>query len=281
MIASKQKTKAAGATYKGRLNYDFLRRDNQDHLSSINNIFIETELCIKGLRSVLKEVISDRNRKVDRVCISAPTVKGKIGNISRKIEVVIDILNQRIATKEYLQSLVFAVSLTEDYMARTLVRVIRAYPKKLLISVKGNALRDEDVFPIDMRDVIRLQNVDNLILEKANQRVRDAMYGSPSQYFSFQKSVLGFGLPEFVWRGFVEIKATRDLYIHGDGRVNEIYIRKAGNMARAKIGEVLTIDSEYLNKSITCMKSIITATYKGLRSSYVDSQELNRILQEQ
>jgi hypothetical protein len=77
-----------------------------------------------------------------------------------------------------------------------------------------------------MRDILRLRSVDDLILEKAYQRVRDAMYGSPEQYFSYQKSVLGFEHSETVWRGFVEIKATRDVYIHGDGHVNEVYLKK-------------------------------------------------------
>jgi hypothetical protein len=257
-----------------------LRRDNQAHLRSINNIFIETEFCVKGLRSVLKEVSKENEQKTNRLHIAAPTVKGKIGNISREIDDVLDILNQRIETKEYLQSLVFAVALVEDYMGKTLVRVIRAYPGKSLISIKGNPLKGENAFPVDMRDIVRLRSVDDLILEKAYQRVRDAMYASPEQYFAYQKSVLGFEYSEAVWRGFVEIKATRDVYIHGDGHVNEVYLKKTGSMARAKIGEKLIVDSAYLNSSVTCMKCVFTETYKGLRNKYANSEELHRILSE-
>lgn len=228
----------------------------------------------------MKEVARDKEHTTDRLHIAAPTAKGKIGNISRKIDDVLDILNQRIETKEYLQSLVFAVALVEDYMSKTLVRVIRAYPGKILISIKGNPLNAENAFPVDMRDIVRLRSVDDLILEKAYQRVRDAMYASPKQYFAYQKSVLGFEHSEVVWREFVEIKATRDVYIHGDGHVNEVYLKKTGGMARAKIGEKLTVDSAYLNMSITCMKRIFTETYKGLRNQYANSEELHRILSE-
>jgi hypothetical protein len=48
-------------------------------------------------------------------------------------------------------------------------------------------------------------------------------------------------------------------------------------MARAKIGEKLTVDSTYLNGS---MKRIITETYKGLRNKYANSEELHRIISE-
>jgi hypothetical protein len=85
--------------YKGTLNYDILRRDNQAHLRSINNIFIETELCVKGLRSVLKEVVKEKEHQTNRLHIAAPTAKGKIGNIARKIDDILDILNERIKRK--------------------------------------------------------------------------------------------------------------------------------------------------------------------------------------
>jgi hypothetical protein len=64
-MAHSKGTMSSMSSYKGTLNYDILRRDNQAHLRRINNIFIETELCVKGLRSVLKEVASDKEHKTN------------------------------------------------------------------------------------------------------------------------------------------------------------------------------------------------------------------------
>jgi hypothetical protein len=59
-MANSKGTTIGTGSYKGTLNYDILRRDNQAHLRSINNIFIEAELCVKGLRSVLKDVAKEK-----------------------------------------------------------------------------------------------------------------------------------------------------------------------------------------------------------------------------
>jgi hypothetical protein len=74
-------------------------RRSKAHLRSINNIFIETELCVKGIRSVLKQVVKEKEHQTNRLHIAAPTAKGKIGNISRKIDDIFDILNERIKRK--------------------------------------------------------------------------------------------------------------------------------------------------------------------------------------
>jgi len=258
--------KKAASSYKGTLNYEALRRDNTNHLRRINNIFIESELAVKGLRFVLEDVLRRKRNNEQRVSIVAPNSKGKNTEIHRKIDDVAALIKERIETKEYVQALVFAVSLTEDYISKVLVRTIRAYPPKILISAKGTELRDEQSLMVDMRDIMKLGSIGDLIFEKADQRVRDAMYASPKQYFDYLTAVLGFSLPEAVWQGFVEIKATRDLYVHGDGRANKIYLKKAASTARAKLGEKLPVDSAYLNSSMTCMKRVFTECYKPLHS---------------
>jgi hypothetical protein len=278
-MASLEKRIEQKPSYKGKLNYDLLRRDNQKHLRSINNIFIETEFSVRGLRLVVRELQDQKEEDRERIHISAPTAKGKIGNITRKKGDLIDLLRQRIKTKEYLQSLVFAVSLTEDYMSKTLIRIIRAYPNKLVISVKG-AEAESGSPSVNIKDVIRAKSVAQIIQEKATQRVRDAFYAAPEQYFGYHKAVLGFGLSDPVWKTFVEIKATRDVYVHGDGRVNETYIRKSGSMARAELGQILLVDRDYLNRSVICMKCIFTETYKGLRAHFLESEQLHSVLAE-
>src|SRR5262245_13624564 len=134
---------------KGMLNYDILRKSNQQRLKRINNIFIEAELAVTGLRSVLRDMQTRSVGKNKRLEISVPSSRGKDKSILRKREDVCQLIEERIASKEYVQSLVFAISLTEDYMSDVLLTVIRAYPQKLLISPKGNALKEADTFSVD------------------------------------------------------------------------------------------------------------------------------------
>jgi hypothetical protein len=48
---------------------------------------------------------------------------------------------------------------------------------------------------------------------------------------------------------FSEIKATRDVLVHGQGVANAYYIDKAGKSARANVGEPLLIPEPYHQKS--------------------------------
>ncbi|MEP9379713.1 hypothetical protein ABLE91_23585 [Aquabacter sp. CN5-332] len=276
MSKSKDESKIDN-NYKSMINRDFFRLDNKAQLKKINNIFIETELSIKGLKMVLEDVERAKRDNKDRFHISAPTAKGKIGNISRSVNDVLRIINERIGNKEYLQSLVFSISLTEDYISRTLIRIIKAYPEKILVSTKGNAVADSGSLSVDMRDILKAGNLDEIIAGKINHRVRDALYASPANYFTYLNSILGFSLPEDVWKSFVEIKATRDTYIHGDGCANDTYIFKCRDLSRAKLGEKLIVDGKYLAESITCMKRIFTEIYSGLQMNYGNSEEVHNI----
>jgi len=265
--------------YKSLPNYDFLRRDNQRQLTRINNIFVETELAVRGLKLIRTDIIKSKSQNVEQVSVSGTNSKGKPVQISRKIDVVKNLLDDRITSKEYVQSLVFSIALTEEYLSKTLVRVIRAYPHKLFISPKGGKTKDDQALMVDMNDVIRRSTIGEIILEKAEQRVRDAMYASPAQYHSYYSSVLGFKISDQVWLSFVELKATRDVFVHGDGKANNIYIKKAGRLARAVEGQSLPVDLAYLNQSMTCMKRIFTESYIGLREHHGNSLPLKSILE--
>ncbi len=50
-------------------------------------------------------------------------------------------------------------------------------------------------------------------------------------------------------QGFAEIKATRDVLVHGQGIANAYYVDKAGGLARAQPGQALDIPGPYHQKS--------------------------------
>ena len=261
---------------KQKRNAPALRRLNQDRLKQINDIYIETQLTISGLLLKLHEL--ERNTKQDTSEITVPSMRGKEARITRNNKYLCRIIADKIKFKEYVQSLIFAITLTESYLAEMLIIVLRSYPEKLLISTKGNEVNDGAMYSVDMKDILKLRNFDALIMDKAEQRVREVIFATPRAYAVYINKVLSFNIANETLEHFSEIKATRDIYVHGDGIANKIYELKAGKLARGNSGQKLVVDGRYLKSSVSCMKDIFTAIFKGMNEYYGESEELANVL---
>jgi hypothetical protein len=60
-----------------------------------------------------------------------------------------------------------------------------------------------------------------------------------------------------------ELKATRDSLAHNDGVANEVYIRKAGALARAKAGERMTFSRPYVYDAADFLKDLVRSLTTG------------------
>ncbi|MFV1439719.1 MULTISPECIES: hypothetical protein, partial [unclassified Phaeobacter] len=187
------------------------------------------------------------------------------------------IAKARISEKEFVQSIIVAVSLTEDYIAEVVRLILEAYPKKLTLSQKGGAPLGQSK-SISLSDLLDYSSMEDLIEDQVEKRVQDLLYASPKQYAEYISAVAGVEIGERLIQEYAEVKATRDLYVHGDGKVNELYLKKAEQLARGKLGEKLVVDSEYFDHSIRVMKEIFTAIFKGLREKYSADSNVERIL---
>lgn len=182
-------------------------------------------------------------------------------------------IGRRLDTKEFVQALVFAVALTEDYLVEMLTLALRADPRRLLNSIKGN----EGKVSFELLEILD-SDFSDLLRERAIARVRQALYAPPKDYLAYAEKVLGFKFPADAITEYFEAKATRDLYIHSDGRANDQYVEKAGEKARAERGEVVQVDAEYLANAIRCMKRLYAAIYKGMLESFGDDLKLREVL---
>lgn len=203
-------------------------------LRKMNDIYIEAQLVIRGLELLSK---ADKKKEKDsadaKFTLDVPSTKEtRVSIITRKPEAVAQIIGDRIAYKEFVQSLVFAIALTEDYFIELLTLVMEAIPEKLLISVKGKDLAETQSMQIDIRELLKAETLQAVLIEKSAQRARDALYASPKQYADYLKAILDFQIPADILNRYVEIKATRDLHVHGSGLINDIYLKKAGPLSR-------------------------------------------------
>jgi hypothetical protein len=102
--------------------------------------------------------------------------------------------------------------------------------------------------------ILDFSNLDDLkkyaLEEFAKYESINTFKDSPAEYANRFKSLTGVPLPQLEsFRFFVEMKASRDVYLHNNSMANEIYIKKAGDMAREKnIGVKLPISIRYYLK---------------------------------
>ena len=95
-------------------------------------------------------------------------------------------------------------------------------------------------------------------LEEVHIRATDAFlnelaYKSPSEFSESMCQLLSVNLLECpAFHRYMEIKATRDIFIHNRGIANDVYIRKAGSHARVKSGMGLPADIQYFLESYEC-----------------------------
>lgn len=93
-----------------------LRSDKESYVRRLNDLYIEAQLSVHGLNLVLGEVKSLQKNGHKKFKISAPLTTKSPRNIYREFSIVHELLNQRMQSKEYVQTIVFAVALTESYL---------------------------------------------------------------------------------------------------------------------------------------------------------------------
>jgi len=73
---------------------------------------------------------------------------------------------------------------------------------------------------------------------------------------------------------FAEVKATRDVYLHNNGKPNDIYERKAGIKARkADRGGNLPVDDTYLKAATRLCAAIIDAISTAMNVTYANCRK--------
>jgi hypothetical protein len=277
-MAANSETPPKGKIQSNTLNFSAFKEEFTKYNRAINDIYIETQVCIKGLSLLKEEVDKLIVGKQTHYRVRAPSRLNVSRTIRREIGSILGIIDERQSSKEFVQSLVFAIARTESYISASLLLMIRAYPAKLLLSTKGNEPEQGQSPKVDLRELIEASSIDSLVAERAVQRIREAMYAEPKQYIQYCSKILGFSLTEDICRQFSEIKATRDIYVHGDGRANSIYTRKAGPKRRVNVGELLPVNGDYLSESVVCMKVLMSEIHRGLQWKYGASVVVQRVL---
>lgn len=148
--------------------------------------------------------------------------------------------------------LVYSVSRFEGFLFQILRLVLTLYPERLLLAVPEA--------PVVKRKVLAKArssgNPDRMLEEIIDNQLDRVFRLTPERYLSYLSTVTGVQLPEGLRNAYIEVKATRDVVVHGSGVATPTYVRKAGKDARCRISETLVIDQPYFEASLAVLNDL-------------------------
>jgi hypothetical protein len=138
-----------------------------------------------------------------------------------------------------VNGLVQLVTIVEALLGDVVRTVITRYPQKL------GAKRS-----VSLQLVLEARTIEDIHLRATDALLNDLTYKSPSEFAESLDSLLSINLLECpAFHKYIEIKATRDIFIHNRGTANDTYVRKSGSHARANAGRPLPVDISYFLES--------------------------------
>jgi hypothetical protein len=130
------------------------------------------------------------------------------------------------------------VSIVEGFLSDVIRTWLLAFPA----SIAKRQLSGRDILALADKAAI----VDALI----EKELRDVFYDRPANWFSYLNNLVSIGVPTPDESDvFAEIKATRDVLVHGQGITNAYYIDKSGKAARVQLGQSIDVPEPYHQQS--------------------------------
>lgn len=138
-----------------------------------------------------------------------------------------------------VNALVQLVTIVETMFGDVVRAVILRYPHKL------GGKRS-----ISVQAVLESITLEEVHLRATDSLLNELSYRSPAEFSESMQQLLSVNLLECpAFHHYMEIKATRDIFIHNRGIANDLYVRKAGSHTRVKSGTALPADIQYFLES--------------------------------
>jgi hypothetical protein len=238
----------------------------------LNEIHIETQVTCSALRVYLDSLDKTKghNEKTYHH-FAVPSGNKPVARVRRERHDLEILLNTAVNQGAHKKSLVLAVSITEDYLANLIKLILRAHPDRITRGVKGG----DGKVSILLEDFVG-RSREGIIEDLINSRIASALYAKPAEYLSYLGNILEIKVPDAVAAQFIEVKATRDIVVHGDGRANERYVEKSGDFARCAVGQSLIIDQQYFDRAFGVMKGLIHGLHEPVCEKYALDKEVQR-----
>lgn len=211
----------------------------------INNAWIFSDLVEPDLRKRADELRSS-NSDVKRG-YKAPKKSGWTMSKRRDRDIG-QLFQAQFERGVFETNIVSMVSRTEAFIQDCVAVVACAHPKKLSI------LADKGGVPIDL--VLEHEDRNDLIKRFVSLKCESLMFAKPRDYLDRASKILSIQLEPDTVNAYIEIKASRDIIVHGSGIANKVYLEKSGDAARVDIGKELPINRNYFKTVVVVLKKL-------------------------
>ena len=143
-------------------------------------------------------------------------------------------------------------SVFDDFLLGLTRAWLLAHPRHLLRKGRGEATR-----PVPFADVLDAPDRAAIVAAAVERDVRVRAYASLPEQLDYLNRLVKTDRPDPGERAaLAELKATRDLLVHGDGVVGADYLAAAGNLARFAAGERMQLPDVYLVASLDLVGAV-------------------------
>jgi hypothetical protein len=138
-----------------------------------------------------------------------------------------------------INAIVQLVTIVETMIGEIVSAIVMRYPEKL-----GGKRT------LSIQTILESASLEEIHVRATDTLLNELSYKSPADFAEFMKQLLSVNLLECpAFHRYMEIKATRDIFIHNRGVANEVYVRKAGTHLRVSSGMTLPMDIGYFLES--------------------------------
>jgi len=165
-----------------------------------------------------------------------------------------------------INALIQLVTLVDTMLSELVRLIVLAYPEK--ISGKRT---------VPIHTILESTSIEEIQLRATDSLLNELSYKSPSEFSESMEKLISVNLlecPDF--HKYLEVKATRDIYVHNQGIANDIYVRKAGSHVRCKSGMRIPVDIQYFLESYESCLSVADWLEKRLHQNWYSSDYENR-----
>jgi len=173
------------------------------------------------------------------------------------------IYNQYISKGLFEAFLVNSLSRFESFLGDVLSCFLNYYPLRILEKVQGVPACPD----IPVKELIAASDKDRLLERVIREHLTNVFRQRPSVYMGYLSAVIGVK-DDVSFLDYYEIAATRDLIVHNSSVVNQLYLDKAKDKARAEMGDSLIVDKAYYYDSLAKMKKVSGAIKRDIEAKY-------------
>jgi hypothetical protein len=157
------------------------------------------------------------------------------------------------------------VSEVEHFFGNAVSAALRMYPEKM----GGQTFK--------LSEIVSASSKDELVDRAARTVLNELLYEKPLEYLKKFAAILSVDSRDLEadWPAFVELKTRRDLGVHNNWVVNEIYLRKvreAHIQTNYKLGDRVIPDFAYLKQAMDDCDKLIDTLANILGAKWVPGQ---------